>query len=149
MSGVGKSSVLAALEAQGHRVIDIDHGWVTPLPDGRQRWDLERLGRALEEPRSAPLFVAGCDDDLVALLPQVDVVVVLTVPVDVALERVAERVTNPFGHSEADRIRIAADFSQFEPRLLEVADVVVDATRPLPAVVTAVLDAAGTTWPRL
>jgi hypothetical protein len=65
MSGSGKTSVLHELARRGHRVIDTDAGgWIVDqrLPDGGSEplWLEHRITSLLEEPRDAPLFVAGC-----------------------------------------------------------------------------------------
>ena len=96
MSGVGKSTVLAELARRGHRVVDTDHdGWIveTPQPDGGSEplWDEARMHALLAEPRPAyeHLFVAGCVANQGRLYPEFRAVVLLSVPLDVLLARIA------------------------------------------------------------
>jgi hypothetical protein len=55
----------------------------------------------------------------------------------VILERVGGRTTNEFGKTAAERERILADLTAFEPRLRATCTHELDATRPLPEIVEA------------
>ena len=65
MSGTGKSSVIGALAARGFKAVDTDDGWCEPLPDGRQRWREDAIGRLLDTEDAEVLFVAGCEENQV------------------------------------------------------------------------------------
>ena len=134
MSAVGKSSVVRALVARGHRAVDTADGWTVPLPDGRQQWDEPRIARLLDEPEDL-LFVAGCEENQVRFHPRFDAIVLLTAPVQVLERRLASRDTNPFGKDPAERERILADVREVEPLLGRLATHRIDTTRPLDAVV--------------
>lgn len=59
-----------------------------------------------------------------------DAIVLLSVPLDVVLARVADR-TNPFGATPADRAKIASDMATYEGRLRAGADYEIVTTTPL------------------
>ena len=141
MSGVGKSTVLAELARRGHRVVDTDHdGWIveTPQPDGETEplWDEVRMRALLAEPRPAyeHLFVAGCVANQGRFYPEFRAVVLLSVPLDVLLARIAGRDTNDFGKSPAERDKIIADVEAVEPLLRAGATLEIDTRQPLSAV---------------
>jgi dephospho-CoA kinase len=141
MSGTGKSTVLDELARRGHRVVDTDHdGWIVevPQPGGGTEplWDEVRMRAMLTEPRPADehLFVAGCVANQGRFYPEFRAVVLLSVPLDVLLERIAGRDTNDFGKSAAERDKIIADTAAFEPLLRAGATDEIDTRQPLAAV---------------
>ena len=110
MSGSGKSTVLAELKRRGHRVIDTDDpGWIveTHTVGGRQPvWDLDQIKALIDDHRTGWLFIAGCVANQGAVYDRVDAVVLLSAPVDVILDRVADRATRQRGRSRVrDRPR--------------------------------------------
>jgi dephospho-CoA kinase len=141
MSGTGKSSALAALARRGHHVLDTDDpGWIveTDTPDGPEPlWDLGKVGSFLDRHRTGWLFIAGCVANQRALYDRFDAVVLLSAPVDVVLERVADR-DNPFGSRAEDRAKIASDIAAFEPLLRAGADREIVTTAPIAEVVSAI-----------
>lgn len=145
MSGTGKSSVVRALLAQGLWAVDTDDGLCVPTPDGRQRWDEPAIQALLDSAGADALFVAGCEENQVGFYPQFDQIVLLTAPVDVLLDRLATRTDNPFGQTDEQRRWILDDVQHVEPLLRRRATAVIDTGRPLDEVVTAVLEAAGST----
>jgi predicted GTPase len=78
MSGTGKSSVVAALAAWGHKAVDADDGWCEPLPDGRQRWREDAIERLLDTEDAEVLFLAGCEENQVRFHPRFDLSEVVT-----------------------------------------------------------------------
>ncbi len=138
MSGSGKSTVLAELNRRGHRVIDTDDpGWIveTQIAGGVERvWDLEQIKALIDGHRTGWLFIAGCVANQGAVYDRVDAVVLLSAPVDVILDRVADRA-NPFGSMAEDRAKIANDLAAFEPLLRAGADREIVTTAPVPEVV--------------
>ena len=134
MSGVGKSTVLAELGRRGHRVVDTDEGdWVeqvaVPGWDGTvPHWRVQPMTALLDDHdlhlherrdghRSGHLFLAGTVANQGVFADRFTGVVLLTVPVQVALRRIATRTTNRFGRAEDERRRIVADFAHVEPLL--------------------------------
>jgi shikimate kinase len=140
MSGSGKSTVLAELKRRGHRVIDTDDpGWIveTPTASGLEPvWDLDRIKALIDSHRTGWLFIAGCVANQGAIYDHFDVVVLLSAPVDVILDRVADRA-NPFGSTADDRTKIASDLVAFEPLLRAGANHEIVTTAPVPEVVAA------------
>jgi len=141
MSGVGKSSVVAELRARGFRAVDTDEGWSEPLPDGRQRWREFEIRELLDTDDAEVLFVAGCEENQTAFYPRFDRVILLSAPVEVLLERLAQRMNNPYGKSEEQRYRVLADLDAVEPLLRRGADHEILTDVALDDVVRAVLNA--------
>ena len=140
MSGTGKSAALAELARRGHRVVDTDYGdWIEDvrLPDGSVEplWNEERIDALLSEHSDGALFVVGTVANQGRFYPRFDAVVLLSAPLDVILERVATRESNPFGKTDAEREKIADDLAAYEPLLRAGATVEIDTRRPLAEVV--------------
>jgi broad-specificity NMP kinase len=141
MSGTGKSSVVHELVARGYKAVDTDDGWCDVLPDGSQRWRADAVQELLSTEDADILFVAGCEENQVAFHPQFDLIVLLTAPLDVLLERLATRTNNPFGKSPEELRRVLADVQTVEPLLRRSADLEVVTTMTVPEVVETVLRA--------
>jgi shikimate kinase len=144
MSGAGKSTVLAELARRGHRVVDTDDGgWSedVPLPDGsglERVWREDMMSALLAQGGDGPLFVSGCTSNQGKFYDRFDALVVLTAPMDVLLERLATRTTNPFGKDPAERDRILMDIATVEPLLRRPATVEISTNGPLKDTVEAV-----------
>jgi shikimate kinase len=140
MSGTGKSTVLSELKRRGHRVIDTDDpGWRVETHNAggpEPVWDLDRIKALIDGHRTGWLFIAGCVANQGAVYRRFDAIVLLSAPVDVILDRVANR-TNPFGSTAEDRTKIANDLATFEPVLRAGADCEIVTTTPVPDVVAA------------
>jgi broad-specificity NMP kinase len=140
MSGTGKSTVLAELKRRGHRAIDTDDpGWIveTHAAGGLEPvWDLDQIKALIDGHRTGWLFIAGCVANQGAVYDRVDAVVLLSAPVDVVLDRVADRA-NPFGSMAEDRTKIANDLEAVEPLLRAGADREIVTTAPVSEVVAA------------
>jgi broad-specificity NMP kinase len=141
MSGTGKSSVLIELGRRGHRVVDTDYsGWSEDVtsPDGsgwERLWREDRISALLAEDVVGSLFVSGCVSNQGKFYDRFDAVVLLSLSVDVLLERVAARVTNPYGKDPAERERIIEDHRMVEPLLRATATAEINTDRPLHDVV--------------
>ncbi|MET0938129.1 MAG: AAA family ATPase [Gaiellaceae bacterium] len=140
MSGTGKSAALAELENRGYRVVDTDYGdWIEDVrqPDGSVEplWNEMRIDALLNEHSDGALFIVGTVANQGRFYPKFDAVVLLSAPLDVILERVANRESNPFGKTDAEREKIADDLAAFEPLLRAGATVEIDTRRPLGEVV--------------
>lgn len=140
MSATGKSTVLGLLADAGCRVVDTDDGdWIRPVgADGEPLWEEGRMRGLLGEERSDHLFVAGCVANQADFYDAFDAIVLLTAPLDVLRARVAVR-SNPFGRTQQEWERIAADVRAVEPVLARSADLVVDTRAPVDDVVAALL----------
>ena len=144
MSGTGKSTVLAGLGRRGHQVIDTDQpGWADEVPaaDGpglEQLWREDRMTALLAADGAGWLFVSGCVSNQGAFYDRFDAVVLLSVPAGMLLDRLATRVTNPFGKDPAERERILHDLRTVEPLLRATATSEIRTDQPLRDVVNAV-----------
>jgi hypothetical protein len=68
-----------------------------------------------------------------------DVIVLLTAPAGVMLDRVSTRTSNPFGSTAEDRQKILSDKATFEPMMRRRAHVEISAVLPLSSVVDQLL----------
>ena len=139
MSGTGKSSVVHALAALGHRAVDTDDGWCEPLPDGRQRGREDAIERLLNAEGAGMLFVAGCEENQVRFHARFDLIILLSAPAEILIERLASRTTNSFGKSSRELARVLHDLRAVEPLLRTAADHEIRTTMPLTEVVAEVL----------
>ena len=140
MSGTGKSAALAELERRGHTVVDTDYGgWIEDVRLGggsvEPLWKEERIDELLSGHSDGALFVVGTVMNQGTFYSRFDAVVLLSAPLDVILERVATRETNPYGKTDGDRTLIAHDVATYEPLLRAGATVEIDTRRPLDDVV--------------
>ena len=83
------------------------------------------------------LFVAGCASNQRSFYDRFDAVVLLSVPREVMLQRIATRSTNPFGKSPREQQRILADLETVEPLLRATSTVEIVTTIPITEVVDA------------
>jgi hypothetical protein len=121
MSGAGKSTLLRALAGRGHLTVDTDYdGWT--LVDGR--WDAARMSGLLE--RESDVVVAGTVDNQGDFYDSFDHVVLLSAPLEVLIERVSSRTTNPYGRTAAEHAEIAGYVRTVEPLLRKTASVELD-----------------------
>jgi dephospho-CoA kinase len=145
MSGTGKSTLIGALRIRGFRAIDLDEpGWseYRDMPGSTERewvWREDRVRQALEDAGDKPLFLSGCSINQVRFYAQFDHIVLLAAPIDVMLERVATRSTNPFGKTAAEREKIARDHRDIEPLLRAIATVELDGQLPVADLADAVV----------
>jgi dephospho-CoA kinase len=143
MSGTGKSSVIGVLSACGFKAVDADDGWCEPLPDGRQRWRQDAIGRLLDAEDAEVLFVAGCEENQVQFHPRFDLIILLSAPAGVLAERLASRTTNSFGRAPGELERVLDDLQAVEPLLRKAATHEIRTTMPLDDVVAEILHLAG------
>ena len=81
------------------------------------------------------LYVSGTVSNQGRFYPRFDAVVLLSAPGDVLLRRIAERTTNPYGKSAAERDLVLRDLAEVEPLLRATCTHEVDAALPIDAVV--------------
>jgi dephospho-CoA kinase len=141
MSGTGKSTALAELARRGHRVIDADlSAWSIEVvsPDGsgvEQLWREDVMGALLAQHITGWLFVAGCASNQSLFYDRFDAVVLLSVPREVLLQRIATRSGNPFGKAAHEQRRILTDLEDVEPLLRATSTVEIVTTIPVAKVV--------------
>lgn len=161
ISGVGKSTLAAALAARGQRAVDLDapawSTWVTAdaadepaewgTPVERDRdwvWREDRVRALLAEDGDGPLFVSGCAANQRLFRDRFDHVVLLTAPRAVIAARLVARTTNAYGKLPTEAARVLAQVDTVEPLLRRSADQVIDTDAPLAAVLDRVLAIART-----
>jgi shikimate kinase len=128
MSGSGKSTVLDELRRRGHLAIDTDHdGW--QLADGT--WDAPRMTTLLAEHRD--LIVSGTVENQGDFYDRFDHVVLLSAPIEVLLDRVSSRRTNPYGSTPEQREEIRRYTDHVEPLLRRGASLELDGRSPVTA----------------
>lgn len=141
MSGAGKSTVLIELACRGWSVVDTDmpewiiHGDASSEMPGERLWNEALMTRLLHAPRSTPLAVAGTVRNQGVFTDRFDAIVLLSAPIEIMLERVATRTTNPFGRAAEERVAIRRDHAEVEPLLRASATHECDTARPLDDVV--------------
>lgn len=124
MSGAGKSSLLAELARRGHLTVDTDDGGYV-LPD--HRWDEARISRLLSA--HADLVVAGTVENQGDFYDRFAHVILLSAPLEVLLERVARRTTNPYGRTPEQQDEIRRYVVEVEPLLRRGASMELDGRR--------------------
>jgi thymidylate kinase len=132
MSGTGKSTLLAALARRGWTAVDADDPSWCRWEDGDDPgwfWREERILQLVDAPRLAPLVVAGTVPNLGIV--HWDLRLLLSVPLDVMLERIATRTGNDYGKTDEERSLVIAHHRDVEPRLRVWADIELDGTRPV------------------
>jgi dephospho-CoA kinase len=151
MSGTGKSTVVAALAARGHKAVDADEPRFSELvsvPDDELTglgpgkdwvWREDRIQALLATQDADVLFVSGCAPNQGKFYAQFDHVVLLTAPAAVIAERLATRTNNPFGKDPDQLARTLLLQQDVEPLLRRRADLEVDTTAPLDEVIAAIL----------
>lgn len=121
MSGAGKTTVLSELARRGYRTIDTDYdGWV--LPNGT--WDERRMTALLSSVE--PVIVSGTVENQGRFYDRFAAVVLLTVPIEILLERLDARTNNPYGKSAADREEVIRYLHEVEPLLRATSTVEID-----------------------
>ena len=140
MSGTGKSTVLRALAARGHRTVDTDTDrwsrWVTgPAGSPDWIWREQAMTDLLTGHGVGSLFVAGCKSNQGEFYPLFDHVVLLSAPAEVLLARIAARTDNPYGKSPAERAAVLDHLVHVEPLLRATATAEIDASAPVDEVV--------------
>jgi dephospho-CoA kinase len=143
MSGTGKSSVIAALAGRGYKAVDTDDGWCEPLPDGRQQWRQDAIDALLATEDADMLFVAGCEENQVRFHRRFDLIILLSAPAEVLMERLRTRTTNSYGKAPGEVGRVLDDLRVVEPLLRRASDHEIQTTVPLAEVVAAVLRLTG------
>jgi thymidylate kinase len=81
------------------------------------------------------LFVSGCKSNQADFYHLFEHVVLLSVPSEVMLARIASRTDNPYGKSREERELILQHHTVIEPLLRRSATVEIDASAPLEDVV--------------
>ncbi|MGR9049457.1 RNase adapter RapZ [Halobacillus faecis] len=133
LSGVGKTSVLRKLENEGYDVVDTDdHGFtkkITTVEGEEIVWDEERISQLIDKRKHPHLILSGCYSNQGNFYKSFDAVVLLEAPLDVMLDRVNQRDTNPYGKHPDERTAIIESFTHALPKLRASANVVIDTSK--------------------
>jgi hypothetical protein len=108
-------------------------------PQRAERWREDAIGQLLATEDADLLFVAGCEENQVRFHPRFDLIILLSAPAEVLVERLASRASNSFGRSSGELERVLDDLRAVEPRLRKAADHEIWTTKPLSHIVTEVL----------
>lgn len=140
MSGTGKSSVIDRLTALGYRAVDLDGPlWSAYDETGDWLWREERVRTLLDRDAGDLLFVSGCATNQVRFHAEFDVIILLSAPRDVIVERVTARTNNDYGKRPGELEEILTYVDTVEPRLRKVATHEVDTAPRLDSVVATIL----------
>lgn len=154
LSGVGKSTLVAALTARGYTAVDADcdaySEWVDasgesepfgpPVEAGRDWvWREDRIRDLLAMEDVDMLFLAGCAENMGKFLPLFDHVVLLRAPAHVLVHRLRTRTTNVYGKHPDEVARVLGQMETVEPLLRRAAGHEIDTSTPLEEVVATVL----------
>ncbi len=154
MSGTGKSTLIRELAARGYKAADADcdefSQWVEVIGevddevapvDGNRDWVWreDRIQDLLSTQDTDVLFVSGCAENMPKFFPQFDLIVLLSAPASVIVERLHTRTTNQYGKRSDEVARVLSLVETVEPRLRRAAGYEIDTSVPLEAVVMSLL----------
>ena len=141
MSGTGKSTALGELDRRGFRVVDTDGpGWSEWVPATNEwLWREDRIGELLASQEDDVLYVSGCMSNQGTFYDRFDAVVLLSAPLEVILDRVANRTTNDYGKGPGELDLIRFHLMTVEPLLRATSTHELDASKPLDDVVDALV----------
>jgi dephospho-CoA kinase len=154
MSGTGQSTVIRELAARGYKAVDADcdefSQWVevsaspvtsVPPVDGNRDWVWreDRMQDLLSTEDTDVLFVSGCAENMPKFFPQFDLIVLLSAPASVIVERLRTRTTNQYGKRPEEVARVLSLKESVEPLLRRAAGYEIDTSAPLEEVVATLL----------
>ena len=102
---------------------------------GEWLWVEERVAELLDSDDGRSLFAQGCVRNQSKFYDRFNVVVLLSAPADVILDRIARRTTNSYGKTPVERAMILDDLARVEPLVRGSCTHELDASRPLDEVV--------------
>ncbi len=139
MSGTGKSAALDELGRRGFRVVDTDSPeWSEWVPATNEwLWREDRIAELLASEEDDVLYVSGCMSNQGKFYDRFAAVVLLSAPLEVILERVANRTTNDYGKGPGELELIRFHLETVEPLLRATCTHELDASKPLDDVVDA------------
>lgn len=142
------------LAARGYKAVDLDNDefsewWAvtddqdtpgSPVVAGRDWvWREDRVQELLSNLHTGELFVSGSAMNMGKFLPQFDIVILLSAPAQVIVERLAARTDNPYGKKPEEVDRVLDLRETVEPLLRRAAGHEIDTSASLEEVVAAVL----------
>jgi shikimate kinase len=118
------------LRGRGFAAIDTDYGDWRELSaiEGNPEWIWreERMRELLTAPLNSSLFVSGCRANQSQFYQYFDHKILLSAPLEVILERVSQRLNNPYGKSEKEHAEICWNHENIQPLLQRNADFEID-----------------------
>lgn len=154
MSGTGKSTVIEELAARGYKAVDADcdefSQWVevegeasaevVPVDGNRDWvWREDRIQDLLSNEDTDVLFVSGCAENMPKFFPQFDLIVLLSAPASVIVQRLHTRTTNQYGKRPDEIARVLSLVESVEPLLRRSAGYEIDTSAALSEVVATLL----------
>ncbi len=154
MSGTGKSTVINDLAACGYTAVDADGDeyseWVavssddgtpgSPVAADRDWvWREDSIQALLSATDGDLLFLSGCAANMGKFLAQFDLVILLSAPIPVIIERLQTRTNNSYGKQPDEVARVLDLHETVEPLLRRMADHEIDTSADRAAVVATVL----------
>jgi dephospho-CoA kinase len=142
MSGTGKSTALDELRRRGFAVVDTDEpGWSEwSDSEGGYVWHEGRMQELLSAEDGEVLYVSGTVSNQGRFYPRFDAIVLLSAPPEVLLSRIQRRTTNPYGKAAEERDLILRHLADVEPLLRATCTHEIDATQPIQAVVSRLIE---------
>jgi shikimate kinase len=125
MSGTGKSTLIRELAARGCKAVDADgdefshwvevtdeaNAEVAPVDGNRDWvWREDRMQEILSTEDSDVLFVSGCAENMPQFFPQFDLIVLLSAPASVIVERLRSSSVLPWNMVDKSPSPLQADF---------------------------------------
>jgi shikimate kinase len=154
MSGTGKTTVIGELAARGYKAVDADGDefsqWeqvtgeadaeITAVDGNRDwMWREDRMQELLSTEDTDVLFVSGCAENMPTFFPQFNLIVLLSAPASVIVERLRTRTSNQYGKRPDEVARVLSLVESVEPRLRRAAGYEIDTSAPLEEVVGTLL----------
>lgn len=145
MSGTGKTTIVRELSSRGYKAVDLDCDafsmWVTAEPDpefpdnevqpGRDWvWREDRVRALLSGHDDDPLFVSGCASNMAQFVASFDLIVLLSAPDAVIVERLGSRQGSAYGQSPEEVARVLRLRQTVEPHLRQIAGLEIDTSDP-------------------
>lgn len=140
MSGTGKSTIILKLKDLGYKTIDMDYeDWSEYRSDGEWVWREDRISELLNKNNNGLLFIAGCAINQTKFYSKFDIIILLSAPREILLERLQNRINNPYGKEPEEKTRILDDIKNIEPLLRKHASHEIITDKPIDQIIQNVL----------
>lgn len=145
MSGTGKTTIVRDLSSRGYTAVDLDSDaysmWITAAPDPGDPdnevkpgqdwvWREDRVRALLSQHDDGPLFVSGCASNMTRFIASFDLIVLLTAPDAVIVQRLGSRQGPAYGQSPEEVARVLRLRQTVEPHLRQIAGLEIDTSDP-------------------
>lgn len=141
MSGTGKSTVISRLSQMGYRAVDLDEPkWSYYNEESDWIWREDQVKRLLDSEQDNLLFISGCPTNQVKFYPNFDLIILLSAPPEILVERLQSRTNNNYGKQQNELEEVLEYLETVEPRLRKIANHEINASMPLEQVVSVILN---------